>query len=158
MTQLEKDRQAFMAQYWDQEVGYNDLVREFNNYVSFHTIVGVNYYLSLYSLEDITDEDLKEVAKICGYNFSFVFRDVQGEVYVGKSKKPKSEKYYRDELIRITFSGWIEYDENVPYDGTYRSVPVGVFDFLRSMSYLLPFRGYSVERILEMGWTKIRKR
>ncbi len=29
-------------------------------------------------------------------------------------------------------------------------------DYLRSQSYLIGFRNYSIEQILEMGWAKIK--
>lgn len=32
----------------------------------------------------------------------------------------------------------------------------GDIGYLRSCGYLLPFRSYSVERILEMGWAKLK--
>lgn len=127
MAQLEKDRIAFNGLYVEQEV-FRQLTFPIGVAIQLKPhLIGSLFgsQLYLYSLNDITDEDLEG---LCTVNNVKYVQSLRHE--------------YLEDLRSISVNNTCS----------------GTIDFLRSRSYLVSFRGYSVEQILEMGWAKIRKR
>lgn len=128
MTQLEKNREAFQALYVNQKV-ILDENGEYTVQRFRHRNIDINLVLHLYSLNDITDEDSIELCKILQIKTGY------------------------PEIAGRSRANWIGKVD--PKSSNCNSIAI---DFLRSRSYLAPFRGYSVEQIISMGWAKIRKR
>lgn len=130
MTQIEKE--AFMFQYYGQQVlCWKGATSSHKNMV-----VGVNnlistesLFLQLKSIESITDEDAIELF------------DLLVPKHTDDDKEIKLKNVKR----------WIDKDGDehlLEHAGT-------IIDFLRSKGYLLPFRQYSTEQLIESGIVKI---
>lgn len=122
----QKDKEAFFAQYWGQKVGIIGTGKEYksNAWINGSYFHSVNS-LILKSLENISDEDLREIGIICANDNSCVYTN---EFYIDLGKNIL-ERYSFDLSVQIA-------------------------DYLRLCGYLLPFRNYKIEQILEMGWAK----
>lgn len=88
--------------------------------------------LLLTSLEDITDEDLIEVAKCYGHDANLTTHSKSGAIVQGKN----IITIYKNSSIRLNME---------------------VADYLRSRSYALPHSGYSVSELIEAGIFTIKK-
>lgn len=155
MKQSLQDKAAFFAQYWGQRIrkwdgmpNYMGLVS--STYMTKYATEGC--YLELTPLSDITDEDAIEVAKIMGVKNSDFFtdqfsrfrdKDELNYALVGKSYM----EYFLEENKWKAKSVWYISQLSI----------VKSFDHLRSRGYLLPFRQYSTQQLLDMGWVKIKK-
>ena len=126
MTQIEKE--AFFAQYWGQRViSYPDEIGGLRVVEGHHC--NEKTYLQLKPLESITDEDAIECIGKELYEFN---RDNENDGYFGFSASGM-------------FLDMIEFYKNDRSSA----------DFLRSKGYLLPFRQYSTEQLIESGIAKI---
>ena len=138
MTQIEK--QHFLGNYigcvieWIRESD-NTWITTFLTASNFGFLVKKKCRIIAKSIESITDEDLEQIAKIMGYvNYSGLYSDSEGFwVYLNKKN---------GERLRTKFV-W------------YKELTLECFDFLRSKGYLLPFRQYSTEQLIESGIVKI---
>ena len=110
-----KDRGAFIALYWGQEVLINSSTGEILHVDQSKVLEHKSWSLLLKSLENISDEDL---------------------VYFGYDPLQEQEKY---NFIKANKRGFSQQDA----------------DYLRSKSYLIGFREYSIEQILDMKWAEI---
>jgi len=142
MTQLEKAQ--FFAQYYGQKVQRwhqwtpdveNGIVHMITPQASGSCAVDSGWFLELTRLEDITDEDAIEVAKICEFSFGNLEDDDFKEV-----------GQIRDWIVNIFY---IEFNYTTSH-------VLFAADFLRSKSYLLPWLNYTVEQLIEEGVVKIK--
>lgn len=130
------DKQAFFALYIDQQVYRNDVDK--TGYVLDHWCLYStpleNGYLELTSLSDITDEHAIEVAKLIFSNTAF-------------HTSEHGKRYIRQMIT-----------SELEYHGQYWSFSkvASTLDYLRSQGYLLPFRGYTTDQLIDMGWVKLR--
>lgn len=128
MEKIIKDKVAFFAQYWGYPRGK---VTEFNkNVISKVGVQNIGYigYLELKHLSQITDEDATEISNIISSTIINV--DTGNEVIISIEE--------------------VKYDIEVLAFASYSTV-----DYLRSKGYLLPFRNYSIEDILKLGWANL---
>lgn len=130
-----EDREAFYMQYFGQFV-LTAIDRDINKIgcgVSIYNMSLLldgtfsNHYLELKPLSAITDEDALEVARILDINHSGAVEDVKEWLNDGHGFSRIKHKW---ECLEI-------------------------FDYLRSLGYLLPFRQFSTQQLLDMGWAKI---
>lgn len=146
MTQLEIDKQAFIAIYLGSDA---------------QTPNGNGKLIGLAKDEVFVSHRGYENK---GYTFGFVFieneyhiKDIQIEL------KPLSEISVEDSIevsdICGTFTETNVINRLIDGSGyTMSNVKaIELTDFLRSKSYLIPFRHYSVDQILEMGWAKYKR-
>jgi len=136
MTKIEKVQ--FFAQYWGQKVGctkYTDgmLIGKSN--------FGNIEWLKLTRLEYITDEDAIAVLHIL-------------------STQAK-DKYTDSQLIEIKHSICELFSDSLKIDEIVGDTLIikffEAYDYLRSKSYLLPWRNYTVEQLIEEGIVKTRQ-
>lgn len=113
---LERDKEAFIVQYWNQNILRHDL-----------------RYIELRSVRQLTDKEYSLVAKISGVAFF-----EQDSIKVGH-------------FVMSEFMSGYAHPKTEPFEF------LKVFDYLRSIGILIPFRGYSVEEILRLGWAKIKE-
>lgn len=148
------EKAAYFAQYW----GQNVLICTYQNTHNVKEVNGAymlvnqpDEHLLLTPLSAITDEDAIEVGKI-----------LFGEKYSnGKCYSPENgESYYITVHIPETT---INQSVELYFDGHLRNMNgyglqnvLQVYDYLRSKGYATPFRNYSVEQLIEMGWLKLR--
>lgn len=129
---LLRDRDAFFAQYYGQEVVYlGEHLTEYD--ADYLTICGIasDQCIHLRSIDSLTNEER-----------CFLVKLYDPEFYV-----PNMDQ---SDLIRES-DGVIEHIKDD------RDVPINVADYLRSIGVLIPFRDYSVEAILELGWAKLKE-
>lgn len=137
MKQSLQDKAAFFAQYWGQKIRKWDGMPSYTGLVSstYMTKYATNgCYLELIPISSITDEDAIEVAKMIFSNTALHTPD-RGKWYVRvmiESKKEHHGLYWSFEKVCNTV------------------------DYLRSREYLLPFRQYTTQQLLDMGWAKIK--
>lgn len=147
-----EDREAFYMQYFGQFV-LTAIDRDINKIGCGVSIYNMSllldgtfsdHYLELKSLSAITDEDAIEVAKIVSGNEleKFILKD-EFRVLVSCG----------NDDIGIWFDGEILMSDNEQYP----LLVLGCYDYLRSRGYLLPFRQYSKQQLLDMGWAKIEE-
>lgn len=120
----EQDKQAFFVQYWGQHVGhvysngfhptYNTL--RIDNNLNLDKVAHIN----LRRLEDITDEEARELGYDNLKDFTVSNLDPMGEFW------------------------------------EYGYLCLSEIDQIRSKGFLLPFRDYSIEDILKLGWAKFK--
>lgn len=132
MNQQQQDKAAFFAQYYPQNVMRHDSYDDDQPSMDARPVGNTSHYLKLKPLTAITDEDAVIVCEIGGAIFSQI------------SQKANAGKrliwdYFDHIRCNVRGSEWIH-----------------IADFLRSRGYLIPFRNYSTDQILEMGWAKLR--
>ena len=135
---MEKEKAAFMAQYYGQNVcEYQDLI---NNKRTCH----VNHFgshrikesiLLLRSISQLTDEELIKVTEMWGYKREYAGSD------------PWMCRQAID-ILKIFTS---------KRDSIHGALLVQLADYLRSIGILIPFRGMSVDELIEKGWAKIKE-
>jgi hypothetical protein len=129
--ELSELKQKFFAQYYKQEVAFipSPYFPEGDDLI--RTTVDRFHeikFLELKPLSSISDEDLEFiVVGICGLD-----RD---EFLTGKNKESVGNF-----LNRI-----IDFD----------STDLHICDFLRSKGYAIPWMGFSVDELIELGWVKL---
>lgn len=133
MNQQQQDKAAFFAQYYPQNVMRHESYTD-GPLIAAISVGNTSHYLELKPLSCITDEDVKVVLGIVGYR--------------GYDYKETIE------WLVILFS-----DPALDYmHGLSGNQIRLLIDFLRSRGYLIPFRNYSVDQILEMGWVKLKEK
>lgn len=95
----------------------------------------ISFYLELAPLSSITDEDAVEVARVVHQADHF------------KTIK-QGRRYVESVILSIK-----QYHEGYYYP--YMKC-ISVIDYLRSKGYALPWRGYSVDQLIEQGWLKLK--
>jgi|GEM_PF-7101941 len=123
----QQDKQAFFAQYLYQKVVVGSSKKPIDCYPVF---ANDPTYLLLKNLKDISDEDAENIANIIG-------------IKISKSISRFDITYYY--LSDFTDNHTME---------TSGKETLQVLDYLRSKGYLLPFREYTIDQIIEMGWAK----
>lgn len=171
METKQQDKQAFFAQYWGQQViELHDAKGKINKHcdtVCARTMKSHAFEhmkLRLKSLVDILDKDAVEVAKMafgnckfnsqvtitktCNRNFGFSFKH---STHNGDYLEYQIDwgSFYDPTLICL--------DRTTQLQEKFHNV-VGIADYLRSRSYLLPFRGYSCEELISMEWVRVKRR
>lgn len=144
-TQEEKEQ--YFAAHWLQRVlvinaGYNNLYHINHQWIS---VLQDESHLELTSLADITDEDAIEVAKIYKSN-------VRGYGLLGAAGVVK------EEFLRAGKEFCKRLDGNFWNDFANILNMLAAFDFLRSKGYALPWRRYTVEHLISLGWLKLRQK
>lgn len=143
MTQEQQDKQAFFGLYVWREVflapgedKYPMLLKGTSDYGFQAEDTGIKLssfyshgHLLLKPLSAITDEDAIEVCEIFGAYYPSVENGRAIVMNIDES----------DELESIVAIRYIE-----------------IIDYLRSRGYLLPFRQYTTQQLLDMGWAKIK--
>lgn len=137
----QKDKRAFFAQYWGQDVLIEPDFIPFDEIIPI-ILMGVDLdtlsdcdFLILRSISQITDEEAIDIQKILR------LEDTQAGFETDKEQIKNHLKNGIEGIFLIDFYGY----------------SFEVIDYLRSIGILIPFRGYSVEQIIEMGWAKVRK-
>lgn len=131
MKNLEK--QQFFALYWGQEVLKS--LKNNGNYGTYPVGFGNSYYneldyLELKPLSKISDEDAIEVTNFFGLGHLF-----------GSTKdliKSILESISNKQSMSLSIATWLS-----------------VLDFLRSKGYALPWREYSIEKLVELNIIKL---
>lgn len=143
--QSTQEKAQYFAQYYGQWVFRHPSIRNGGS-IQFKGRALENGYLELKPLSSITDEHIIECAKI----------------FSGCPNISIQSKGHYQVTCDLDFSGWhgifkILYDKPSPiyYTNCINAYHLAVFDFLRSKSYALPWRQYSVEQLIEMGWLKL---
>ncbi len=132
-----EEKAKFFAQYWGQNVQYyttNGIDYPFQVNENFTEALGISYLL-LTPLKNITDEDAIDVAKIVGW--------VSGTD--ANEYKKWIISFFGDRFFGDRFS-------TVPELPIYISLQL--LDFLRSKSYLLPYKDLSTKDLIAYGWAK----
>jgi len=126
-----EEKAKFFAQYWGQKVlKTGTYTYEVNS--SFN-LKHDAYFLELTPLKNISDEDAIEVASIRGFvNISRVKFVFEGYWVTLKQKGKRS-------VTKFVF---------------FRDMYQPEIDFLRSKSYLLPYKDLSTEDLIAYGWAK----
>lgn len=147
-----ENKEKFFAQYWGLQIirKKHDTTYYFinNNNMKFSEYWDIfDKWLELTPLELISDEDAIEVAKIF---------DIQ--LPIDEVDKSSNAIQVFDELgnkVCIYFDGEIIIEEGAIQQ------PLALlksYDFLRSKSYALPFREYSVSQMIDFGWIKLKNK
>lgn len=134
MTQIEKE--AFFAQYWGQEVAIqgDGGGTGFKYQINEATICDIRHdYLQLKPLESITDEDALEGS----------------DLLRNTSHLSEESRIIQFKRLFESPNFWVN-QTNIPLSKFFI-----VIDFLRSKGYLLPFKQYSTEQLIESGIAKI---
>jgi hypothetical protein len=144
-----KHKAAFFALYYGQEVlrwnQWHDHVP--NGIVSMMTpmskpgIVDEGWFLELRDLRHITDEEVLEIAKMVSGN--------ESEKIISRDEHRVLATCGKDE-IGVWFDGEILLSENEQYP----LLVLQVYDYLRSLGFLIPFLNYTTDQIIEMKWAE----
>lgn len=139
-----EDREAFYMQYFEQFV-LTAIDRDINKIGCGVSIYNMSllldgtfsdHYLELKPLSAITDEDAIEVAKLIG---------IDNSIMLYQKKIDYVKNWLVDRNLNTTHVGG---------DSPLRIL--SIMDFLRSRGYLLPFRQYTTQQLLDMGWAKLK--
>ncbi len=140
--EVNKDKVEFFAQYWGQNVFASTQWKPYEQKegatVSYHSITSADSfysYLLLKPLSSISDEDAMLLAESRGYvNVSRAYVN-RGGYFI--------EWVLNNGKLKHRFIQFVDmYQPEI--------------DFLRSKGYALPFRGYSVEQMIALGWIKLK--
>ncbi|OPC11944.1 hypothetical protein BAX93_05435 [Elizabethkingia meningoseptica] len=159
-----ENKAKFFAQYYGQNVKRSYLPEQTSLQVIDRDVfwIGhliINGYLELKSLEDITDEDFIEVAKICDFIIGNGLR-IKHDGY----KKVMFSAYNSNPLETTTLFIYPKEFEVYSKDEDGKVVQYDTFrismiiDYLRSKGYALPWMGLSVEKLVEYGWVKLKNK
>lgn len=173
MTHNLQDKQAFFAAYIESNyyreikkyTGESNIVgpwKAIERFVSiedmdsfnkraYKNIISVNDYLELTPLSSITDKDAIEVAKIVTQCDDMAVFTRDAERMIVEDTKPSG--------IQV----WIWFDGDIFVEISFKeetlaigSVILQAYDHLRSRGYFLPFRQYTTQQLLDMGWAKLK--
>ena len=135
MNDLEKE--AYFAQHWGLNCICNDEFIWRSN-ETFDTVLSIyngdlsNWYAQLKPLSEISDED----------------KDICISMLMLEPNEKASFK--EGELNYSTFIKCCDTDE------ISHPMPVYLYQYLQSNGYALPFRNYSVDKLIEMGWLRLK--
>lgn len=158
---MENEKAAYFAQYWKQPVQrYNNdhYIKEVNGFIDDTLLKGD--YLLLTPLSAITDEDAIEVAKMYhpGNDRCTILRkqDFIFTIDVDSSSSVEFSLEIELDFSRTFQHSYLSKIHGRTYGGEFpdRSF-LCISDFLRSKGYALPWRQYSVEQLIEMGWLQL---
>lgn len=137
MNLQQQDKAAFFAQYWGQFVAMVEERYKYEQYNVDMTTIGCVKYLRLKPLSAITDKDALKLSQILHPCIELA------NVDHGKAIAESLTLFgiCTNQEIGARFAWSIQY----------------IADFLRSRGYLIPFRNYSTDQILEMGWVKLKE-
>lgn len=142
MNQQQQDKAAFFAQYWGQYIKTSDThsakgLKPIEIFAHSIQYVDAGSYLLLKPLSAITDEDALKLSQILHPCIGLA------NVDHGKAIAESLTLFgvCTNQEIGARFAWSIQY----------------ISDSLRSRGYLIPFRNYSTDQILEMGWAKLRE-
>lgn len=138
----EKDRILFFVQYWNQTVLHTKDNPIPIRVSSFYNLNHEDMYLELTSLSDITDEHAIEVANKC-------LGLLSGHSYI-------KHKAFKNNILRIIITNPSYQPEEKEVCVEIRYLRLELTDYLRSQGYLLPFRGYTTQQLIDLGWVKLR--
>lgn len=166
---LQADKQAFMLQYY----GCEDMPGRSEDEpgaawdVSERTLREIDY-LSLRSIESLTSDEIERLVLILFNDHpdfpitseELLIESYHDLVHWNAALAPKTVLLALDVSVRC-FGGHIlvlndgtillyDEDENLKFCGN----TIAATDYLRSIGILLPFREYSVEQILSLGWAQ----
>lgn len=129
-----EERTAFFYQYYGQNVMYVGGKRLAKLGFGGWNVRHPDFFIELTSLSDITDEHAIEVAKLIFSNPAF-------------HTSEHGKRYIRQMIT-----------SELEYHGQYWSFSkvTSILDYLRSQGYLLPFRGYTTQQLIDLGWVKLR--
>ncbi len=130
-----ENKAKFFAQYWGQNVQYyttNGIDYPFQVNENFTEALGISYLL-LTPLKNISNEDAIEVAKI----------------NIGRLLPEMDER----QLLQVAHRQ-LNGISNNKYDGQFPIEFINMIDFLRSKSYLLPYKDLSTDDLIAYGWAK----
>lgn len=152
-----ENKTKFFAQYWGQRVFVGHVLEEVNS--SYIDPMYDTSILELKPLEDITDEDAIDVAKIVSPMLFDGNGDNGGHI-IDKSEIKAgwiSVKHMRKiTMVDIDLDGFVfEYHEDEGY--TRPSLVNAGADYLRSKGYALPWMGLSIDDLIKYGWVKLKK-
>lgn len=143
-----QEKEQFFAQYSRQEVlfrkgvenpvawSYEEIIREFTNIDPVYAI--------LRPLSSITDEEAVEVATIleAGTNH---------RKYTVERREDRAVVWFAQWCVHIGYNCVIRGSQAILYHSQF----MGVSDYLRSRGFLIGWRNYTPEQLIEMGWVKL---
>jgi hypothetical protein len=143
-----QNKESFFGQHVNQDV-LHDGVRQDRVKKSWNWRHG-DFKLRLKHLKDITDEDILYIFKL--------LRGDSGEPTIERYDSCvtcicKPDKPSEFDWVTIRFTGSVEYRwdwEDQPIVSALLSLEI--YDYLRSQGYVLPWRGLSVDELIEYGW------
>ncbi|MCT3674461.1 hypothetical protein HZQ94_14835 [Elizabethkingia anophelis] len=144
-----ENKAKFFAQYWGQKVFVGHILEEVNS--SYIDPMYDTSILELKSLKDITDEDAWEIGI---------------RINCWSSSERKQGWFKDDEMRELhirqgkIFSSAIGKDLGPGMSHPFAENSTDIldsYDQLRAMGYALPYRGLSVEKLIEYGWVKLKK-
>lgn len=142
MNQQQQDKAAFFAQYIGSQLGGRKSFTDSQELTlsNFSSVVRYSSApLLLKPLSAITDEDAAGMlSAICPTLIEKLDRE------------DFNVREYADQMVA-------GFESERPIPGASFSDCVCAIDFLRSKGYLIPFRNYSTDQILEIGWAKLRE-
>lgn len=140
MSNNREEKAQFFSLYWGQDVG----MREYGKQTRFIDANFMKYpdesYLLLKPLSAISDEHAIE--------FAILLQIHRGNYKIENLKKVVV--YYLEEITEP------QVDDH-EYSSIDFALAIKIADILRSHSYALAWRGYSVQQQLEMGWIKLEE-
>jgi hypothetical protein len=153
MTQEQQDKQSFFGLYINQAVLSIDINRKRRTEPLTPTRIERyawqdDSYLELRSLQSISDEDAIEVATV--YEPFVPLKVSQRNTFSVRIAHTDDDGDH--DFCTIFFDG--EIDNGGNHGSTH---DLQAYDYLRSRGYLLPFRSYSIQQLLDMGWAKIKE-
>lgn len=132
MNQQQQDKAAFFAQYYPQNVMRHESYTD-GPLIAAIPVGNTSHYLELKPLSAITDEEVFDMISIMCPTIDIWF----------------NIREYADQMVA-------GFESERPVPGASFSDCVLAIDFFRSRGYLIPFRNYSTDQILEMGWAKLK--
>lgn len=177
---LQEEKACFMAMYLGCNVEYEAIEGD-KPVIKTDTLIGVNSFngdvflnlndidmdeagptLILRPLKHLTDDEAIAIAKMIreGNSFTEVRQWVVSErnnYFITVTATDQRYPDYKAKLIIHT--KWFGIEIFVPKypDGRAQSDMLRIIDYLRSRGILIPWREYSTEQILEMGWVKVKE-
>ncbi len=163
MTEQEL-KQRFFAQYWGQFVLITPHQEVFRRPCRDNNLWYTNYgsYLILKNIENINDEDLKELGDILfkdvkkGYDNISYSKEVNESVmylnmHVSGRKNPEYAIVFTKDGFGLTN---LKSDGGLDYKWSICRYIYQAVDFLRFKGYLIPFMHLSIQDILNKGWAR----
>lgn len=141
-----ENKAKFFALYWGQKIHHYRISKLSGKKVE--NVDGRTFgRLQLKNLQNISDEDAIEVAKIVSEKCNELPKIVRTNEQVLLNTNGFK-------MVHIFFDGMIMYKD---LDGVdcYTLKAFNALDLLRCKGYLLPYLDLSIEQIIEYGWAKI---
>jgi len=167
-------KNKLFGQYIGQNVYCDDStgIKNEDFYSLYHSVgdMSETSYLNLKSIEDITDDDAIEVAKLA--------HQIDGEFTINRNEEPKEflihiKKYTKVLTYHTSINkyccintNWFfkDPDEDSKVNigeiitTSRKPVPyIAIVDYLRSKGYAVPFLSMSVEVMVDYGWIKLEQ-